>query len=139
MQRNKFREDIISAIDCAIEHGLSQHTIEDILRQEEQNLRDNRRIYEVFVHECTHENCEESATRLVDQVELRCDICERQLKLSESVPADVGDSEVMKFSCEKHSTVRVHEFSHAEITCPVHNDRMGLIQSHAMTEELAHS
>ena len=134
MKRSQFRENIVSVVDDALDQGLSQDTVEAVLQQQVQQVRENRRVYNVFVYECSNTNCEESATQTVDQMDLQCDICEQTLRLFESTY--VGDAERMEFRCEDHDTVRVHDFSAGEITCSIHNERMNLLKSYSTDEGL---
>jgi len=134
MKQTEFQRKVVSLVDDAIEYGLVEDNIEEVLQQEAQNIRENRRVYDVFVYECPNPNCEESNTQLIDRIGLQCDICEQPLTLFESI--DKGHSELMKFHCEDHGTVRVHEFLSSDTTCSIHNDSMELIESYTTEKGL---
>lgn len=135
MERKEFKENLIDTVDEAVEKGLSEHTIEDVLQSEAQNVREGRRVYSVYVYECPKADCEESNTQLIDQMELQCDVCETSLLLTHST--DAGDVERMEFECEEHGTTRIHEFDYEETTCSIHNRSMQLLESYTTEEGLS--
>lgn len=134
MNGNEFEEQIARKVDQAANDGVSHHTIEDVLQAKSQRVRENRRVYQVFVYECPKPNCEETATQLVDQMELHCDICERALELTHSKLQ--GEVELMEFECTDHATTRVHEFSKQELTYSIHNEMMQLMRSQTTEDGL---
>jgi hypothetical protein len=134
MDEHSFTTKVRSIVDNAVDGDVSLHTIEDVLQAEAQNVREERRVYRVFVYECPEPNCEESTTQVVDQMELRCDVCEEGLELTESTLTD--DSELMVFECGSHATTRVHEFSRDATACSIHHDPMQLMRSHTTVEGL---
>jgi len=134
MDRKEFTRNLTDIINKAISKELSEHTIENILKSEAQNVREGRRVYSVFVYECPEADCEESNTQLIDQMEVQCDVCERSLQLTRSI--DSGDVEQMVFECENHATTRVHEFNYEYTTCSIHNKHMQLLESDTTKEGL---
>ena len=121
--------EIAELIETAIADGVSPERIEAVLQREAQNVRQKRRIAEVFTFECPVEACQETTTRAIDRSALYCDVCGDQLHLyASTVHSDEG-IEVLKFTCDAHDTVREHRVSHDDRTCPHHHREMDLVGS----------
>jgi hypothetical protein len=69
-------------------------------------------------------------------LDLYCDVCGEQLGLFASTDPPGEDTELMKFTCDAHDTVRIHRFPRSDRSCPHHHRQMQLVESHAqeMTE-----
>lgn len=138
MNRKEFSRNLTDAVDEAMSKELSEHTIEDVLQSEAQNVREGRRVYSVFVYECPEADCEESNTQLIDQMGLQCDVCDISLTLTHSY--STGDTKQMVFECENHATnhatTRIHGLDHEDIICSIHNKRMKLLESYTTKEGL---
>jgi hypothetical protein len=65
MSSDDFNDQLKSLVDSTVEEDVSLHQIEELLQKEAQNVRENRRVYEVFVFECPESNCKENHTELI--------------------------------------------------------------------------
>lgn len=134
---SSFRDAIQTAVDDATDNGLPQHRIEEVLQTEAQNVRENRRVYEVFVWECPKANCEETHTELIDQSTILCDVCDQPLVLDESWPADDDGVEIFRFTCSEGShSARAHTVDTNNLTCSTHGTSLSLLQSYTTEEGL---
>ena len=124
------QSEIAAVIETAITDGVSSERIEAVLQREAQNVRQGRRVTEVFNFECTVDPCRETATRTIDRSALYCDVCGEQLDLVASTVDVDEEIEVMKFTCDEHDTVRAHRVPQNDRTCPHHHQQMELVESH---------
>lgn len=126
MDQHKFKTNVTSCINRAVEAGLSHHTIEKTLQQLAQNVRDERNIERIFEFECVND-CNAAFSHKVSKMEKRCDVCDDSLEIISHVDRDAQRQ--MRFTCPDHETTRVFSVSLDEITCPEHG-KMELVSSH---------
>jgi hypothetical protein len=132
---SSFREAIQTAVEDATDNGLPQHRIEEILQTEAQNVRENRRVYEVFVFECPKANCEETHTELIDQSTILCDVCDQPSGLDGSWSDD--GVEIFRFTCDEGThSIRAHTVDNDDLTCSIHGTSLSLLQSYTTEEGL---
>jgi hypothetical protein len=134
---SSFRNAVQTAVDDATDNGLPHHRIEEVLQTEAQNVRENRRVYEVFVWECPKANCEETHTELIDQSTILCDVCDQPLGLEGSWRADDEGIEIFRFTCNEGShSIRAHTVDTTNLTCSTHGTSLSLLQSYTTKEGL---
>mgnify|MGYP000745200998 CR=1 FL=1 len=127
-------DELTAVVENAIADGTAPERIETILQREAQNVRQTRRVAEVFTFECPVEACRETATKAIDRSALYCDVCEEQLSLFESQILTDSGVKLLKFTCDAHDTVRVHQFPRNKRTCSQHGEQMDLVESHTRRE-----
>jgi len=134
MKNNEFRGKLITLIDNAIAQELSRDRIVEILQQEAQNVQEKSRVYTEYIYECPETNCKESTTQLINYMNTQCDICIKETVETFEPPRD-GNRDKIKFFCEDHGLVYVHDFS-PETTCPIHDNLMKLVASQTIKKEI---
>lgn len=128
--REAVQTELAALVETAIADGVAPERIEAVLQREAQNIRRNRRIAKVFTFECPVETCRETATKAIDQSKLYCDVCGEQLSLFASTTRSDDNVELLKFTCDAHDTVRIHQFPWDDRTCSQHHQQMDLVESH---------
>ena len=132
--RKLVQNQVAELVETAIADGVAPERLEAVLQREAQNIRQTRRVSEVFAFECPVGACRETATQAIDRSALYCDVCGEQLELFASTVHSDDGVDVMKFTCDTHETVRAHRFPRDDRSCPHHRKQMDLVESH--TQEI---